>query len=59
LSTTNPTWTDPVSNPDLCSGRPATNRLSHGTALFRVTFNLKLETILLLNLSNIPPYYMT
>ena len=32
LSTTNPTWTDPGSNPGLRSGRPATNRLSHGTA---------------------------
>jgi hypothetical protein len=31
LSTTNPTWTDPGSNPGLRSGRPATNRLSHGT----------------------------
>jgi hypothetical protein len=33
LSTTNPTWTDPGSNPGLRGGRPATNRLSHGTAL--------------------------
>jgi hypothetical protein len=32
LSTTNPTWTDPGSNPILRSERPATNRLSHGTA---------------------------
>jgi hypothetical protein len=32
LSTTNPTWTDPGSNPDLRGGRPAANRLSHGTA---------------------------
>jgi hypothetical protein len=31
-STTNPTWTDPGSNPGLRSERPATNRLSHGTA---------------------------
>jgi hypothetical protein len=31
LSTTNPTWTDPGSNPGLRGGRPATNRLSHGT----------------------------
>jgi hypothetical protein len=28
LSTTNPTWTDPASNPGLPGGRPATNRLS-------------------------------
>jgi hypothetical protein len=34
LSTTNPTWTEPGSNPGLRGGRPATNRLSHGTALW-------------------------
>jgi hypothetical protein len=33
LSTTNPTWTDPGSNPGLRGGRPAANRLSHGTAI--------------------------
>jgi hypothetical protein len=33
LSTTNPTWTNPGSNPGLRGGRPAANRLSHGTAL--------------------------
>ena len=32
LSTTNPTWTDPALNPGLRGKRPATNRLSHGTA---------------------------
>jgi hypothetical protein len=32
LSTTNPTWTDPGSNPGLRGGRPAANRLSYGTA---------------------------
>jgi hypothetical protein len=32
LSTTNPTWTDPRSNLGLRCGRPATNRLSYGTA---------------------------
>jgi hypothetical protein len=32
LSTTNPTWTDLGSNPGLRGERPATNRLSHGTA---------------------------
>jgi hypothetical protein len=32
LSTTNPTWTDPGSNSGLRGERPATNRLSHGTA---------------------------
>jgi hypothetical protein len=33
LTTTNPTWTDPGSNLGLCGGRPATNRLSHGTTM--------------------------
>jgi hypothetical protein len=27
------TWIDPGANPGLCSERPATNDLSHGTAL--------------------------
>jgi hypothetical protein len=31
-STTNPTWTDSATNPGLRGGRPAANRLSHGTA---------------------------
>jgi hypothetical protein len=35
LSTKNPTGTDPGSNPGLRGGRPAANRLSHGTALDR------------------------
>jgi hypothetical protein len=30
LSTTNPTWPDPSSNPGRRGGRPATNRLSYG-----------------------------
>jgi hypothetical protein len=33
LSTTNLTWTDPGSNPGLRGERPATNCLSHGTAI--------------------------
>jgi hypothetical protein len=36
LSTTNPTWIDPGANPGLRSERPATNRLSHGTAIFNM-----------------------
>jgi hypothetical protein len=32
LSITNPTWTDPGSNPGLRGRRPAANRLRHGTA---------------------------
>jgi hypothetical protein len=34
LSTTTPTRTDSGLNPGLRGERPATNRLSHGTALF-------------------------
>jgi hypothetical protein len=33
LSTTNPTWPNPGSNPSLRGGKPATNRLSYGAAL--------------------------
>jgi hypothetical protein len=32
LSNTNPKWTDLGSNPGHRGGRPAANRLSHGTA---------------------------
>jgi hypothetical protein len=35
LSTTNPTWTDPASNPSLRGERAASNRLNHGTARVR------------------------
>ena len=35
LSTINPTWTEPGSNPGLRGERLATNRLSHGTAYRR------------------------
>jgi hypothetical protein len=37
-STINPTWTDPGSNPGLRGGRPAINRLSHGTVQIRLGF---------------------
>jgi hypothetical protein len=40
LSTTNPTWIDPGSNPGLRCGRPATNHLSHDAAQFVFTMNL-------------------
>jgi hypothetical protein len=36
LSTTNPTWTDPDANPILRDDRPATNSLSHGTAMYGI-----------------------
>jgi hypothetical protein len=35
LSTTNPTWIDLGTNPGLHGERPATNRLSHGTAFIK------------------------
>jgi hypothetical protein len=50
LSTTNPTWTDPGSNPGLRSERPETNSLSHGTA--------KLVTLLQYSLMNKTKYLL-
>jgi hypothetical protein len=41
LSTTNPTWTDPGLDPGLRGERPATNRLSHGTAVSEFIFSCK------------------
>jgi hypothetical protein len=38
LSTTILTWTDRRSNPGIRGERPATNRLSRGTALFMTAF---------------------
>jgi hypothetical protein len=40
LSTTNPTWIDPGANPGLRGERPATNRLSHGTAYYELRINI-------------------
>jgi hypothetical protein len=37
LSTTNPPWIAPGASPGLRGERPATNRLSHGTALTYTT----------------------
>jgi hypothetical protein len=34
LSTTNPTWQDPGANPGRRGGKPATNRLSYGAAMW-------------------------
>jgi hypothetical protein len=52
LSTTNPTWTDPGSNPGLRGEGPATNRLSHGTALvhIRVIYPFKVSPLNLMTL---------
>jgi hypothetical protein len=35
LSTTNPVWPDPGSNPGRRGGKPATNRLSYGAAFLQ------------------------
>jgi hypothetical protein len=43
LSTTQPTWTDPESNPGLRGERPATNRLSHGTAISQYLKQLRVH----------------
>jgi hypothetical protein len=40
LSSINPTWIDPGANPALRGERPATNDLSHGTALRHLTHPL-------------------
>jgi hypothetical protein len=44
-STTNPIWTDPGSNSGLRGERPATNRLSHGTALHWLVLAFSLSRI--------------
>jgi hypothetical protein len=41
LSTTNPTWLDPGSNPGRRGGKPTTNRLSYGATLNHGPFLLQ------------------
>jgi hypothetical protein len=41
LDATNPTWIDPGTNPGLHGEKPATNDLSHGTALVRTLHDFK------------------
>jgi hypothetical protein len=41
LSTTNPTWTDPESNPGLRGEKPATNRLSHVTQILKLNVTVE------------------
>jgi hypothetical protein len=57
LSTTNPTWIDAGSNPGVRSGRPATNRLSHGTALCmpweKLSWSIKRVRRIVFEVSNI------
>jgi hypothetical protein len=43
LSTTNPTWPDPGLNPGRRGGKPATNRLSCGTASYIIVLLLQLS----------------
>jgi hypothetical protein len=51
LSTTNPTWINPGANPDLHGEMPATDDLSHDTALRAVTWTWKHKQ------TNMSPYY--
>jgi hypothetical protein len=51
LSTTNPTWTDPGSNPGLRGGRSAANRLSHGIN-FRSRGMASFEHVVLFSITN-------
>jgi hypothetical protein len=44
FSPTNPTWTDPGSNPGLRGETPATNRLSHDT-LTKFRINILLSSL--------------
>jgi hypothetical protein len=41
LYTTNPTWTEPGSNPGLRGEKPANNRLGHDTALGHIPISLR------------------
>jgi hypothetical protein len=61
LSITNPTWTDPGSNPGLHCRRPEANRLSHSTALsawvsikYLYLWRRSVETCLLISWDAIP-----
>jgi hypothetical protein len=49
LSTTNPTWSYPGGNSGLHGERPATNRLNHGTVIFKIKKQLicKCQVILI------------
>jgi hypothetical protein len=44
LSTTNPTRTDPGSNPGLRGEKPATNRLSHSTAKWKSLLSARFQS---------------
>jgi hypothetical protein len=46
LSTTNPTGNDPCANPGLRNERPATNRLSHGTASHSISVKKTVGTLM-------------
>jgi hypothetical protein len=53
LSTTNRTWTDTGVNPGLRVERPATNCLSHGTAISELTISCRTRRLTPLNLNSI------
>jgi hypothetical protein len=43
LSTTNPTWPDPGSNPGRRGGKPTTNRLSYGAISRKIIYTLRID----------------
>jgi hypothetical protein len=45
LSTTNPTWPDPGSNPGRLGGKPATNSLKYGGAYMRVLVDYEGQSV--------------
>jgi hypothetical protein len=58
LSTTNPTWLDPVLNPGRCGGKPATNRLSYGAAFHSVLLWLRIRKAFILFLLNCYSFFV-
>jgi hypothetical protein len=59
LPTTNPTWTDPGSNPGLRGERPTSNRLSHDTALSKRDLSIWTRALIVTARSphSVPPYF--
>jgi hypothetical protein len=48
LSTTNPTWTKPGTNPGLRGDRPAAKRVSHGTVYYFIKCHFLLSSSVIL-----------
>jgi hypothetical protein len=54
LSNINPTWPDPGSNPGRRGGKPATNRLSRGKAVYFFGYSFKVKNFELGTITNLP-----